>query len=304
MDSTREALMIKKLLAVVLAITIVAIGDWMAHRDEETRPLDRDAAQASPSRPVSLAETASPPDRHDTSVGTKPPSTLSTLRGKTVDTDGLGVAAFIAKMAPAARRGDPVAAYRVYQAEAACSRIDFSTKVLLEIEGLEADMRAKMTEALTQTRDACTNVSPAQVEERFTFLDQAIRAANQEAMLDYRYEGPLGFSIDELDPKDPRLLDWRRNANAYLETLAAAGNLEAWSLLSRDYQSGIVTDRNVQAAIMYDVAVLAARKPNVDPLSINYIADMARQLSSDEVQQAVAEGRSLADHFPSTRRKL
>ncbi len=69
----------------------------------------------------------------------------------------------------------------------------------------------------------------------FGFLNQAVRAGNEQAMIDYRVESPNGGDITTFDPRDPLLTAWKKDSNAYLQQLAA------------------------------------------DPLSINFIDDLAKQ---------------------------
>lgn len=225
---------------------------------------------------------------------------LLTMAGRPVDLDGLDVAHFLDGMAVRARRGDVAAAYRVYQAECLCATIDRDTTSLRIIEGLDADDRARSVASLALKTSACAGVTPAQMHERFGFLDQAVRAGHRDAMLDYRAEGPLGLDIESLAADDVRLTEWKRRANAYLETLAAQGNREAWSALSWDYQAGLVVDRDDWASIKYQAATDAtSRRPDRDPLSWSFVADMARTMQPKDVQAAIAEGRALARRFPA-----
>lgn len=224
------------------------------------------------------------------------------INGRPLDTDGLSVLAFLDKMSPAARRGDPVAAYRVYQAEAMCAQIEPEAKVNAERQGDTAEEKAVEIARLENMRQACIGVTPAQMQERFAFLDQAIRAGNAQAMVDYRFEGPLGNRYADLNPKDPQTAEWIKNANKYAQWLAANGNQWGWIFLSEDYASGDMLPKNPKEAIKYNAAMIASRNPTADPLKLPYVAKLAKGLPSQEVQQAIAEGRALAKQFPQARR--
>ena len=282
-----------------VVVAIVAITGWAcldatrepAPVEAPARPLPRDPS----ARSVPIAVAVDRPDRHED--GSR--FVLTTTRGRTLDLDDLSVADFLLKVAPAARRGDAVAAYRVYQAEAMCASLDWKQRIDLSAMGVEAE--ASWVADLAAMTETCAGITPAQRGERFTFLDQAIRAGNPQAMLDYRVEGPNGhLDLEEVDPRDPLVVTWKQNVAVYLRQLAADGNEDAWLLLAQDCESGLVVERDLASAITYWTALQISRRPNVDPLSINFIDALARQ-SPSESRQAIEAGRALGLRFPYRR---
>jgi hypothetical protein len=135
------------------------------------------------------------------------------------------------------------------------------------------------------------------MDERHAFLDQAIRAGNKLAIIDYRVEGPNGFSLDELPANDPNLLVWKQRSNALLQQLAETGDRTAWVILATDYELGLVTTKDYAAAVKYT----AALHPAVDVTKAAYVAAMAAELPPAKVQQAIQQGQALAKQFPSQR---
>ena len=69
----------------------------------------------------------------------------------------------------------------------------------------DAQTRATHVASVALTTEACVGVTPARIEERFGFLDQAVGAGNEQAMIDYRVESPNGRDITTFDPRDPLL---------------------------------------------------------------------------------------------------
>ncbi len=214
-----------------------------------------------------------------------------------------GMAAQIDRLAPLTRRGDAEAAYRVYQADALCVSADKMARLI--DRGTMKDypkMMAFVKAQLAETERACSGVTPAELGERFGFLDQAIRAGNRDAMRSYRLDEPTGVDVYRSDGLDPRAIEWRRNANAYLEILAGEGDRMAWSLLSTDYRFGMITGKDLGASLRYQVAyeatISAAEK------SPSYVVETDRTVAvmpPEEAEAAMAQGHALAERFPATR---
>jgi hypothetical protein len=284
---------------------VIAIVGWVkieTFTNESTAPSTRTAAPLAATPPAAVIPTERELGAPGQALIESSRPVLATIYGRTVNTDGLDVESFLTKVAPTARRGDAMAAYRVYQAEAMCAALDPLTR--MDVSQADAETRTTHVAYVAQMTEACAGVTPAQIEERFGFLDQAVRAGNEQAMIDYRVEGPNGRDIATFDPRDPLLTAWKKDSNAYLQQLAAKGDQDAWSLLAQDYENGIVVDRDLGAAITYWTALQISRKPDADPLSIDFIGDMAKQLTEAEVQQAIAQGRMLGTQFPRKRRSV
>ena len=213
--------------------------------------------------------------------------------GGAIDLEGKSVLAIIEAHSAAARRGDATAAYRVYKVEALCSQAPLLRKILVD-EAPASDKSERLAEA-DATAKACEGVTPAQMQERFVFLDIAVKAGNPQAVLDYRQEGPNGQWADvEQQPNDPNVAQWRRNAIEYLTALANTGSVDAWQVLSIDYQSGLIVAKDPQKALKYDLAAIIATHPETDPLKVNYIAKQAKALPPETVSATLEEARRLA----------
>lgn len=284
----------------VASVIALAVAGWVAidaATDEASAPpVSSIAARA----PVVTFEPRV--ETTDASVVAAARPVLTTTFGRSLGTDDLGIAAFLTKATPAARQGDAMAAYRVYQAEAACASLDRDARMDMSLANDEE--RARHAAGVEQLTAACAGVTPAQIGERFVFLNQAVRAGNEQAMIDYAIEGPNGHEVTDFDPRDPLLLEWKQDSIAYLQRLAEKGDQIAWVLLAQDYENGIVVDRDLGAAITWWTALQISRKPDTDPLSINFINDIAKQLPADDVQQAIAQGRVLGTQFPRKRRAV
>ncbi len=81
-----------------------------------------------------------------------------------MNTHGLDVGSFLTKVTPAARRGDAVAAYRVYRAEAMCASLDPLRR--MDFSQADAQTRATHVASVALTTEACVGVTPARIEER------------------------------------------------------------------------------------------------------------------------------------------
>ena len=285
---------------VIAGVAASAIGAWSAQRRDDPLPRAHVAVVGPVMRlaPSDAAVYGVSPTRIAEPVASVATRHFASTNGRSFDLEDPGIAAFLDRMAPLARRGDPEAAYRVYQSEALCGSIDPLRASMRESVAYEIGAMAKLKSGVDSLDTVCAGVTPAQVQERFVFLEQAIRAGNREAVLDFRTEGPLGFDLDALDPTDARLIEWQRRANAYLEVLAVQGDRDAWMRLSGDYQMGRAVRQDYQAAIKYRIALVLSREPDHDPDSIGYVKDMALTMQPDAVRNAIEQGRALAERFP------
>ena len=133
------------------------------------------------------------------------------------------------------------------------------------------------------------------MDERFDFLDQAVRAGSRDAVFDFYAEGPQGRAWQGYDANDPLVAEWKGKAASYLLALAETGDRQAWGALQNDYENGITVARDYQTSIMY----AAALWPTADVTRISYVAVMAKQLPPQQVQQALEQGRALANSSPT-----
>lgn len=233
------------------------------------------------------------------------PTTLPMLGGP-IDLEGRTVLQIIDAHSPAARRGDAVAAYRVYRVEALCSQAPMLHRSIDDMS--DADRRREALADAEATDRACRGVTPAQMQERFVFLDVAVRSGNPRAILDFRTEGPNGQWTDvERLSDDPNVVQWRRRAIDELVRLGETGDVAAWATLSVDYESGLIVTKELRKALMYDLAVMIAIHPDTDPMTFPHIAKHVRALSATSVAAAFDDARRLVairtGAMPSDRRR-
>lgn len=293
-------------LVVLFAFAMSAVGyaSWRSRPDRLVHPAAIAPALSLPPVVETVPDAPEAPEAPAVEEATAPPRmrTFATTNGRRLDLGGSGVAAFLERIAPLARRGDAIAAYQVYQAEAICAAMEREADGIRAARVQDVDAMAKWREGAAATIEACAGVSPAQVQERFGFLEQAIRAGIRDAMSDFRTEGPLGVDPSTLEPNDWRLIAWRRAVGSQLEVLAGQGDRSAWIALAGDYQTGRTVDKDFRAAVKYRTSVVATgRQPDRDPATVGSIKDMARTMQPEEVQEAIVQGRALAKRFPQQR---
>lgn len=201
-------------------------------------------------------------------------SLLYGRHGRAVALGGQSVAAYVQARMPAARRGEPLAAYEAYQALALCAA--------------EAD--ASGTERLAIAR-ACEGVSPLQVQERSLWLGLAAQAGLAEAQLDFYVDGRRSQN-PALPPDDASLLAWKAEALAYLQRAAAQCHPFVLGLLSTLYDSGELAPADPAQALRYATASAIARQ---QPLRVeSWMAELGSGLTEEQARKAVESGQRLA----------
>lgn len=183
--------------------------------------------------------------------------------GRELDFEGLTAAQYVDKHAVAARRGDANAAYEVYKAESVCA---------VGSEAVPLFSLPEQSVQFMQERQAlatlCAQVSPAQIQERLSFLSQAARSGLREAQIDFYIEGPYGRSLDNINSDDPILKAWQEEARRHLGAAVTQCDPYAMGLLANAWDAGDFGERNVGLAASFSVAEAYTRRTQLSVLQL------------------------------------
>lgn len=281
-------------LLICLGVAAAALGVWLAAGIRTPDPLPSSAG-AGPARAASaLAEPrwfAALPDggAHKPGPGLAGSNKAPVYgrNGRVVELGGLTIAQYIGKHIAAARSGDARAAYDVYQAVSVCAANDDPVAEYAD----PAELAAFQAER-KQLATLCAGISPAQVQERLGFLNQAARAGNKAAQIDIYMEGPYGRSMDlDQNPDDPIVRQWKEDALANLKQAGKQCDHFALALLSTVYDAGQLTTRDMRSAMAYSIA---AAIPRQKPLTQEQLRErFGEELSAEEFSGALALGEQL-----------
>ena len=272
---------------------------WLVLRADDGAPLPTGAPLASAHRPEPAPRKAAPnPNAAETRWQPKaasPSASASAVdmgpvygrNGRTLDFGGLTAAQYIDKHAVAARRGDAHAAYQVYQAESVCA------------VGNDAVPEFNLPEQRLQfmrERDAlaalCAQVSPAQVQERLTFLSQAARSGLLDAQIDFYIEGPYGRAQENISSDDPILKNWREESLMHLNNALNQCDPYAMGLLANAWDAGDFGGRDASLAAAYAVAEARTRH---SPLSVAQLTGrFGDELSPEQIEASMRTGQNMA----------
>jgi hypothetical protein len=282
-------------LSVVLgAIAFFAVGGcvaWQWH--DSTVPVETKVVGTAsvvpsavvPAPPATVARaTVDQPNRADLPAA----QPVYGRNGREIDLGGASVAAYVESRARAARMGDLKAAYEVYQALSICANNDDPVADYDQAQQRDAFLRER-----ENLKAICTNVSPAQVQERLRFLAAAASAGNAAAQIDHYVEGPYGHTFDPAQVEaDPLVRQWRDDALAHLRSAAEHCDTFALGLLATVYDAGALTERDVKRAMAYSVAEAAARQVAVSEAALR--SRFGSELSGAEFDAARQDGARLA----------
>ncbi|MFZ6813376.1 hypothetical protein ACO0K3_02830 [Undibacterium sp. Rencai35W] len=216
------------------------------------------------------------------------PTPIYGRNGRSVDFGGLPVVAYISKWVGLARAGDIDAAYNVYQAESVCSNV---AEPLTEFNR-EADREQSVAEH-KRLITLCAGVTPAQIQERLSFLSLAAHAGKVDAQIDYFMEGPYGRPIDLKESRDdPLVQTWKSEAVTGLKAAAVMGEPFAFALLSQSYDVGEIVPRDAKQSLAYKVAEAEVRNTTLSELQLR--RKFGSQMSDEDFDAAMQMGKKLA----------
>jgi hypothetical protein len=218
-----------------------------------------------------------------------PPRPIYGRNGRTIDFGGKSAADYIAERSAAARTGDMRAAYDIYQAESACAATQDPPPDFF----LDAERQAFMDER-ARTQALCAGVTPAQLQERLRFLEQAARSGNHQAQIDFFIEGPFGRPNDlEDNGADPLVRQWKEDAGGYLRAAAAQCDSSALGLLANAYDAGQIVPRDPRLVMAYTMAAAVARHASMSQVQLN--AQFGPDLGAEGFAQAYQAGTTLIE---------
>jgi hypothetical protein len=216
--------------------------------------------------------------------GTPSTKSFAGISGQLFDLEGLTALQFIEKYSRAGRDGDASAAYRVYQAEALCSRIEEAKQRVEVMKG--SDRAQAYQDSLADTTRVCAGVTPALTDERRQFLLTAVNGGNDLARLDFFAEGP-GPGVDTGE--------WSKQMVGFLQQSSDASNPMALILFSSVYEQGSYVQKDQEKALAYAVTYAQIRtgQPEVNPL----VKILSKDLPPDQVALAYQQGKQYAQQI-------
>lgn len=235
----------------------------------------------------------------DLQLAAAPANTVLGRNGRVIDLGKYNVAQYVAQRVGAARTGNTVAAYEVYQAISICARNDDPVTEFQDARDHEQFRREQ-----ERTAQLCTGVSPAMIQERMHFLAAVASAGNAAAQIDFYMEGPQGKPLaPSAEADDPVVQKWKTDALSYLKDAGNKGEPFALGLLATLYDGGDVVERDARLSLAYTIAEGAARKhpPSLDQLRARY-GEQLNPAQFDEAQQLGQRlARSCCDAAPLLR---
>ncbi|WP_133166839.1 sel1 repeat family protein [Solimicrobium silvestre] len=195
--------------------------------------------------------------------------------------DGKTVAQYVREYYGAADKGDPKAAFKIYQAELIC-------------DGLKSNERAQSTKGegwlngadMRKAQKLCDGFNGNR-NELLKYIAQAAKGgvADAQALFintppDWVLDGPL-----IPDTTNPHVKEWYEQAIGYLNQAATQGNQMAMLDLARIYKNGDGVQKNLQMAATFEIAYFQIHKL---PLSNPLVANITNQLTPDQVREATS----------------
>ncbi len=143
----------------------------------------------------------------------------------------------------------------------------------------------------------CTGIHATDLAERLTLLEFAAAHGEHNAVLQFPITASMGFLGPDGRPDGTALarnpeayVEFRRNAMAYLEASALAGNVRSLNALADAYSQGLLVQQDRVAALAY---ALAADRTGLSPDGGPWIERLSSPLSPAERQRADAQAREI-----------
>ena len=232
------------------------------------------------------------------------PGPIEAVQAPLMDSNGapvflnrLLVKDYVASRYEQAKKGDAQAAFEIYRAETLCAHIpdQQNAVALLEPGGKNNAAVDALKSTINSEKAVCVGFADEQsAKERIEYLTQAAKGKMPDAEVAFFMEGPNGQLHDFSQPDDnPDIASWKKTAVGFLTDAAEQGNSLAMSMLSKAYQDGEVVSRDLQQSLTYAVANALVR--NLDPGSQTTVNALSKQLTSDQVRQAITAGTDIAN---------
>ena len=238
-----------------------------------TRPLNNASVATSdlptPKRTIGVREPSSLQSAEPSPavrVSTPPPSVIASLGTE-------GVSEALARLGVAARGGSASEAYEAYLIAASCITGEgFDPAVRQTIGNADSSERAGPLRAI----DACMNVAPSVLEERYSNIRIAAVAGVKGASAHFLNAGPPTRVVGAAWADDPNVIEWTRTALILLQRDANGGDanggdINALALLARVHSDGSLGKKDFLRAFAYQIAfdeLLNAQNPRENGRSV------------------------------------
>jgi len=199
--------------------------------------------------------------------------------------EGKTVAQYVKKYYAAADKGDPKAAFKIYQAELICDTLTSNERTqstkgegwLNEVDKLKAQ---KLCDGFNGNRN-----------ELLKYIAQAAKGGVADAQALFINTPPDWVLNGSLipDTTNPHVKEWYEQAVGYLNQAATQGNQMAMLDLARIYKNGDGVQQNLQMAATFEIAYFQIHKL---PLSNPLVANITNQLTPDQVREATSAAQA------------
>lgn len=177
--------------------------------------------------------------------------------------------------------GEAVATYRIYLAVRDCQiYVTGAAERALDAQGGGPSGLLKIDRKL----DECAALSGNTPLKEGDWLSKAAEQGSLEAQLMYAIDvdSVLGTPSQRLAQPE-RVVEWKANSMAYLESAASAGSVDAVLRLSSAYSNGILVRADPERAYAY---ALVLGRTNADSSSNALAREMERRLSTKQQESA------------------
>ena len=276
--------------AALLAVLLVWVGSYRndGTSSSQTSPqiADQKIPKSSKGQQWLSAPKAAPP-------ADKPERTFRNADGVRVGLSGLTVSQYVKTLYDAANKGDIKAAYNIYGAEEICERMGAMQRNLRYLSPANHPaFLASIQSSIDVAQTVCADFNGSQ-RERLYYLLVAVKGGLPGAATVFASEPPEGFDKydpQSIDPADPRVIQWQKEAIGYLTQAAEQGDISAMGRLAGFYFNGQMAPQNVQLALTYELAWAKLRNENLDrPI----ITEAAAKLTPDQVSAATEAANQL-----------
>jgi len=193
----------------------------------------------------------------------------------------------------AANGGDKQAAYNIYRAETICAMAPRVQQNIKEMSlANDPGVFASYQATVNDIKSVCADFNGSE-RERHEYLLIAVRGGVPKAATSFAFEPPEGvdnFHTERIDPNDPRVIQWKKDAIGYLTQAASQGDTGSIGMLSGFYANGQMAQQNLQLALTYTIALAKLRN---DDLNSQYINELTGKLTPDQINTATAAANQL-----------
>lgn len=142
-------------------------------------------------------------------------------------------------------------------------------EILFNCVSLRESKRKGVEISEDELRKSCEDVTQVQILNIESYLNQAVKAGVPGALVSKVNFGPLGGDSAALEtrPNDPLVVQWKTEITESLVAHARkTGELEALRTLQTIYSVDYFGQKNLELALMYDLAYLEGLKNSPNPL--------------------------------------